>query len=391
MKVYMEDIMKYVKKHKEIIIYGAGQVATGLSNDLRASNIYAKCFVVSKIMGQSTEINGIPVKSIDDINVNENMGIIIGVSIGKVKGIVKELEKREISDYFILEQKYIDSILKSFTKPKMEITTVIGCAVNCYYCPQKLLVNEYCSKSNMNARVMSFETFKYCLDRIPLDVQIYFVGMAEPFQNEKCMDMIRYAITNGYQVGLYTTCVGLNKINCEELITMPIKEVILHVPDEENYAHINLSEEYWEVVSLLLNAKRYNGKNFVDSCSCQGTPLKKFLKINDGNIRIETYLHDRAGNLNDKTGKLETSGYVRGKIYCSHSGTRLDHNILLPDGTVLLCCMDYGMKHILGNLTEKTYNEIIKGEEMKKIRYALEDEDQILLCRNCTYAIRCNE
>ena len=37
----------------------------------------------------------------------------------------------------------------------------------------------------------------------------------------------------------------------------------------------------------------------------------------------------------------------------------LYHNVLLPDGRVSLCCMDYGLEQILGNLFEEEYDDII--------------------------------
>ena len=35
------------------------------------------------------------------------------------------------------------------------------------------------------------------------------------------------------------------------------------------------------------------------------------------------------------------------------------HNITLPNGDVSLCCMDYGLEHIIGNLLEQDYEDVI--------------------------------
>jgi hypothetical protein len=37
----------------------------------------------------------------------------------------------------------------------------------------------------------------------------------------------------------------------------------------------------------------------------------------------------------------------------------LYHNVVLPNGDVSLCCMDYGLKHIIGNIYEQEYDDII--------------------------------
>lgn len=393
---YLEDIISYARKNEYTAIYGAGKVATGLYKDLSEAGINVACFIVTSDTGQPAEIRettgggyiSAPVFQIDKVPHLMETGIVIGVSLGKTAGIKNKLEEYGVSNYVTLSQDYIDTILEEFKEPKLEITTVIGCAVNCRYCPQKLLSNRYWAKDREREREMSFETFRACLDKLPRNTQIYFAGMAEPFLNKECMHMIQDAVKKGYRVGVYTTCVGLGIEDCRNLVKMPIESVILHVPDEEQYARILLTEEYWEVVALLLNATKKDGSSFVDSGSCQGTPLGRFMELNNGRIRVESYLHDRAGNLPSEGVKLESCDYINGAIYCYHSGSRLDHNILLPDGTVVLCCMDYGIEHGIGNLLESSYEEIIHGKALNDIRAALKDETRRILCRKCTYAVR---
>ena len=60
----------------------------------------------------------------------------------------------------------------------------------------------------------------------------------------------------------------------------------------------------------------------------------------------------------------------------------MDHWVLLPDGTVVLCCMDFGMEHVIGNLLENTYGEIIDGQPYKNLRKEMLYGGDIL-CRKC--------
>ena len=70
------------------------------------------------------------------------------------------------------------------------------------------------------------------------------------------------------------------------------------------------------------------------------------------------------------------------------SGPKLNNHVVLPDGTLLLCNMDYGMKHVLGNLLENTYDEIRRGEEMQKIFAGIKGDPSVdLLCRKCLFAM----
>ena len=59
-------------------------------------------------------------------------------------------------------------------------------------------------------------------------------------------------------------------------------------------------------------------------------------------------------------------------------------NVLLPNGDITLCCMDYGNKHVLGNLINDSVKEIEKSEESKLIKDGLlKKESHDILCRTC--------
>ena len=66
-------------------------------------------------------------------------------------------------------------------------------------------------------------------------------------------------------------------------------------------------------------------------------------------------IHTRAGN------KVLTKAPERrrGGIHCSR---KFKQSVLLPNGDVLLCCMDYGMKHVLGNLLKSEYTSLFRSE-----------------------------
>ena len=69
-------------------------------------------------------------------------------------------------------------------------------------------------------------------------------------------------------------------------------------------------------------------------------------------------------------------------------GKDINHNVLLPDGRVILCSNDWGMKHVLGNLIYETYEQILNGDEANRIREAMTSEGrEFVLCRNCFQAI----
>jgi radical SAM protein with 4Fe4S-binding SPASM domain len=67
--------------------------------------------------------------------------------------------------------------------------------------------------------------------------------------------------------------------------------------------------------------------------------------------------HTRAGELNEsQIGRQEVEATPRheGAVTCSYTPF-YDQNVVLPNGDVYLCCMDYSLKHRMGNLFEQDY------------------------------------
>jgi hypothetical protein len=62
---------------------------------------------------------------------------------------------------------------------------------------------------------------------------------------------------------------------------------------------------------------------------------------------------------------------------------RFYRNILLPNGDVALCCCDWGLKHVLGNLFVSDYDDLIKSQEFLRLLKGLEDSSLDILCRYC--------
>ena len=80
-------------------------------------------------------------------------------------------------------------------------------------------------------------------------------------------------------------------------------------------------------------------------------------------------------------------GKKTGKIYCKSNS--LKNNVLIPNGDVQLCCMDYGLEAKVANLFHDDYDEIFNGEPMKNIINSMSDIDgkDDLICRKCENAI----
>ena len=194
--------------------------------------------------------------------------------------------------------------------------------------------------------------------------------------------MVRYAHERGHDVRLFTTLVGLDCASFREIEDIPFKLVVLHLPDVHQYANIPVTDDYLDLLRYVAAKNRPNGEPFVDTANCQAEPDPRAVQIIGHHFPISWDLYDRAGNLSDD--HLRSAKPHAEPIYCERS-VRMNHNVLLPNGDVVLCCMDFGMTHVLGNLKRQTYEEILQGAVHAGILTANQQQGDGL-CRKCTYA-----
>ena len=87
-------------------------------------------------------------------------------------------------------------------------------------------------------------------------------------------------------------------------------------------------------------------------------------------VIIAKYLNTRAAAINPKKFGLKQTAkntLVEGGYFCSYQ--RLNQGVLLPNGKVSLCCQDYGLEAIIGDLKinsiDEIYNSIEKNEDLR--------------------------
>jgi sulfatase maturation enzyme AslB (radical SAM superfamily) len=272
--------------------------------------------------------------------------------------------------------------------PGIEITTKIGCKNACVYCPQSKFINSYRRKSNVMD--MSFETFKACLDKLPLGVEIYFSGLCEPWLNPECTKMVLYAHERAHKIIVYTTLVGMNLSDIDLLERVLFTHFNVHLPAGGEYDKIKVDEYYLDLLNRILKSKiniryHFHGVRLdpkVKILTEQNGKTVEYVPMYVGNRdkiqRLPVYSRARNVKVKNRFGLYRR----RGIIGCKYN---LRINQLLPNGDVLLCCMDYGMKHVLGNLLTSSYNSLFRSEAFLKAKAGLKDEALDILCRYCDW------
>lgn len=270
-----------------------------------------------------------------------------------------------------------------------------GCPLRCTYCPQDQLRDAY----GKGAKYLSLENFKLILSKVPDYVRIDFSGMSEPWANPDATAMLRHALEGGYNVTVYTTLYGMTRADAGavvELLTKHAAQVemlCLHLPDQNgNMRGFRPSPEYEIILAAFVE--------FGNS----GT-LRRFEAMTmdrDGGVHpqlvnIVRSLTQWRGNA--RAGALDTSDLGAQPVEevpqhatpvsCMYTPF-YDHNVVLPDGSVVLCCMDYSVKHRIGNLISGDYFSLFASQEMTNLRAenAKFGHSNKTICKSCSRAIR---
>jgi radical SAM protein with 4Fe4S-binding SPASM domain len=97
--------------------------------------------------------------------------------------------------------------------------------------------------------------------------------------------------------------------------------------------------------------------------------------------------HTRADSLKvEQIGEQDISITPRNTFSLTCKSTPFyDRNVLLPNGDVVLCCMDYNLKHIIGNLLTQSYDEIFEDRLLQDIIEINESSEfnKCSICKSC--------
>ena len=248
--------------------------------------------------------------------------------------------------------------------PTLEFTTSIpkkGCVIDCVFCPQRTLVSKYADKPKL-----SFEDFKRIIDKLPKEIRVTFAGFTEPWLNNECTDMVLYAYKQGHSIAVFTTGIGMSIEDIERIKHIPFSSgpnggFVLHLPDNDYKAKHPITKRYIELLEHIKNIS-HEISNF--QIMAMG-PVHDDVKHIFSSAPIYE-MWSRAGNLiGEAILKPELINYEYNKIFRFDKNVtcacreRLYHNVVLPNGDVSLCCMDYSLDHIIGNILEQEYEDVL--------------------------------
>lgn len=266
-------------------------------------------------------------------------------------------------------------------KPGIEVTTNIGCNVGCWYCPQQRLVRAYSLYAT--SRIMLLGSFANYLDLVPTDVELFFSGFSEPWLNNDCTQMVLYAHRKGFGVNVFTVGSFIRSSDISVLENVPFRKFVVHITKG---AIKRCGIEWYLRLIGAMAMSNITGLKFI---TLNDQSQRDFIKpiallLEDCGRILETWkLHSRAENLPEIGERKKKSPTVQ-VAKCKRSR----RGVLLPNGLVTLCCMDWGLEHVIGRLGESDYHGIYGSEKFNAILDAGKDADEDLLCKKCEQAPR---
>lgn len=290
----------------------------------------------------------------------------------------------------------INSIATRFPK-FFEIQTASFCNGGCVICPYNDV------KDNNPKGVMSDNLFKKIIDEIAkmnnygIKIVPYFNN--EPFLDKKIIERIKYVNKKcpKCEIEISTNLSILDKEYQNKLADCNLKDLRLSVfgfsklSYESVMTGLNWRDTKTNLDNLCKNKKLRENIGQISLVMINYPGLakqdiylaKKYCKDNFIKFEFWGFL-DRAGNVkkfNNNTNKRNIYGCEQHRpLECFH---------ILFDGRVVLCCMDWKLQYVLGDINKQSINQIWNSRKYEAIRKSIYEnkKNAPILCKKCKLSI----
>lgn len=280
---------------------------------------------------------------------------------------------------------------------KVMIQTTSLCNSHCIMCPYET-TSTIQSQGNMEWKLFK-KIINECKEHKIERILLYL--MNEPLMDKNIVKKINYAKKKNPNSIVHIVSNGnlLNKRLSRKILKSKLDyiEFSVHGIDETNYENIMNKLKFKKTIKGIKEfielAKKYKkNENYINIKSLN---IKKFSnkkeKVvtfwNNLGIKKINYFEapiSRAGNV--KWLKIKPKTKLKG----CNSIWRNEMIHILYNGDVILCCMDWKRKNVLGNLNNKTINEIWNNNKYqlieKKINGKVKSSDDFI-CKQCEASI----
>jgi radical SAM protein with 4Fe4S-binding SPASM domain len=317
----------------------------------------------------------------------------------KIKVILKE----NFLFFFMLIKRYPLRIyrnnkLKDSDFPhEIWIENTNHCNASCVMCPRELHTR---SKS-----IMSFDLYKRLIIEISKYHQfverVHMHNFGEPMLDKNLAEKVKFAKKNGIKHIYFVTNASLLNLNTAlNLIKSGLDELKI------SFYGVNKSSYNNTMKNLDFDVTLNNIRNFFDlRKSLKATKPKVILQLipqslddnsseKDWVNLFKNYIDKKIG---DKFNFYQLHNFGGGRDYVQTEGfvatntCKFPWNIMviLQDGNVTACCLDYNGKINLGNVNEQSIYDIWNGERYREIRKNFKKLNyrDYKVCQKCNFTV----
>jgi hypothetical protein len=276
----------------------------------------------------------------------------------------------------------------------LNITTTAGCRGSCVYCPQ----SEYQgAMAGVRPTALTAAEFAGLMPRLSGThfKAFSFGGFSEPFDNSEIVALFEISQAQSFvdAIWVYTTgeAVGPDMLSRLRSIRFDYVDVSCHGSGAGAHRKARPfvdEDRVMENVYHLLD-HRDNIRELTISVSgpfmpeAQRAELRAACHRKGARLDVRD-LHDRAGLL--KIGRRKP--IAPQPFRCGKHD--FQKPVLLPGGDLSLCCQDFALRHILGNLHANTFEEIMEQSPLRRHVLSVASgavSDENLACYRCIFCL----
>lgn len=301
----------------------------------------------------------------------------------------------------------------------LEVEVTTRCPLKCLFCERT-----YWQEPN---RDMTFQEFKGIIDQFPRLKWIGLTGIGESFVNQDFLKMLRYVKGKNIFVELYDNFFLVEEKTARALIEMGIDKIFisLDAATKETYEKIRVGSNFERVIDNLKNFLRQKREKkayfpqlafhfVVNKLNIQEIPqyielvhnltpeentavqftrmLHSFKEAENLFVEMPEDIMKEAEERGKKFGlKIVWSADIPQKKPKVSFCTEWTMPFIFVTGDVIPCCAgneagcrQFQKETALGNIFEKPFKEIWRGEKYRSLRKSLKEGKTPLSCKNCS-------
>lgn len=300
------------------------------------------------------------------------------------KGIFRIKPFRETVRYFSLKNR-----LRRPLKVTIEITN--ACNSDCIMCPRQSMTRPVGN--------MDFGLYKKIVsDCGKVGVQIIQpFNFGEPLLNKRLGDFIRYTKENTKaRVQISTNGAMLDEERGREILDSGLDRINIDIDgfSKDTYEKVRRNLDFervvWNTERFIEMKKRLNKKIFItisiinmSETAGEIESFKKYWRHKSDRV-LDVKYNTWTGSVSDRS----TPQGNRSKFKCPCK-MLWDQMVILQDGRVALCCLDYDGRVIVGDMKSESILEVWNGKPLDLLRQKQIELrfDEIPICRDCNQYI----